>query len=107
MVGFARAKNAIIILIFIFTISFGDGRFSFGINNIYVGISSFSSCTTNLECFIISKMGAVSKVLASSPSRATLAVDLSRAISVLSLTDEVALKRWNVCPKHKQRVRRK
>jgi hypothetical protein len=43
------------------------------------------SCTTNPERSITSEMGAVSVVLASSPSRATLAVDLTLAISVLNL----------------------
>jgi hypothetical protein len=44
-----------------------------------------SSCTTKPERFIISEMGAVSEVQASSPSRATLAVDLTLAILVFSL----------------------
>jgi hypothetical protein len=51
----------------------------------YVGIGSFSSWTTNPECFIISKMGAVSEVPAYSPSRATLAVDLTLAISLFNV----------------------
>jgi hypothetical protein len=51
-----------------------------------VRIGSFYSWTTNPERFIISAMGAVSEVPASSPSRATLAVDLTLAISVFSLS---------------------
>jgi hypothetical protein len=49
-----------------------------------VGTGSFSSYTTNPEHFIISEMGAISEVLASYPSRATLAVDLTLAILVFS-----------------------
>jgi hypothetical protein len=45
----------------------------------------YSSGTINPECLIISKMGAISEVLASSPSRVTLAVDRTLAISVLNI----------------------
>jgi hypothetical protein len=41
------------------------------------------SQTTNPECFIISKIGAVSVAVASSPLCATMAVDLTLAISIL------------------------
>jgi hypothetical protein len=44
---------------------------------------SSSSHTTNPERFIISEIGVVSVTLASSPSCATLAVDLTLVISVL------------------------
>jgi hypothetical protein len=47
-----------------------------------VGTGYFYSCTINPEHFIISEMGAISEVPASSPSRATLAVELTLAISV-------------------------
>jgi hypothetical protein len=49
-----------------------------------VGTVSFSYATINPECLIISEMGAVSEVPASSPSRVTLAVDRTLAISVLN-----------------------
>jgi hypothetical protein len=49
----------------------------------YVGTVSFSFGTINPERLIISEMGAVSEFRASSPSRVTLAVDRTLAISVL------------------------
>jgi hypothetical protein len=49
-----------------------------------VGTVSFSYATINPERLIISEMGAVSEVPASSPSRVTLAVDHTLAISVLN-----------------------
>jgi hypothetical protein len=45
-----------------------------------------SSCTTSPKRLIIFKMGAVSVVSVSSPSRVTLAVDLTLAISLFRLS---------------------
>jgi hypothetical protein len=44
-----------------------------------------SSYITNPECLITSEMGAVSVISVSSPSRVTLAVDLTLAISMFRL----------------------
>jgi hypothetical protein len=82
MAGLSRTYDTIIILTFIFTFIFSHGLFSFGISNTF-GNSFFR--TTNLECLIISEMGAVSVVSVSSPSRVTLAVDLTLVISLFRL----------------------
>jgi hypothetical protein len=81
MVRFRRAQNAVAFLDFIITPIFG---YSFSALAISTSATT-SSGTTRPDRYIISDIGAVSIVSTSSPSRDTLAVDLTRAISSVAV----------------------
>jgi hypothetical protein len=99
MTRLSWTHNAIIIFTFIIALNFSHSLFSFGSRGTF---SNNSFLHNQLDRLIISEIGAVSVISISPPSRDTLAMDLTLAISLFSfsqtklfLSDEMLVRKYN------------